>query len=195
MAPPEITESLFLDVDMSPHHARRYSQSQVVSNSSKQDGLTIPYTRGRSFSASVVQGSALAAQIIATVNNNLNEKSSFLDESWETTKALMLGTQRLLLFEELPRDRQENQYVLSGYRFYRTSKECLKSLFKLHNETMNIWSHLLGFLFFSCLSIYVFQVKEFSFKKQLSLTCNIRENSLMQALLIFSCFLYFVFLH
>lgn len=28
----------------------------------------------------------------------------------------------------------------------------------LHNETMNIWSHLLGFIFMSCLSIYGFNV-------------------------------------
>ncbi|KAI9469806.1 MAG: hemolysin-III related-domain-containing protein [Benjaminiella poitrasii] len=79
-----------------------------------------------------------------------------IHENWETTRALMLGAKRLLLLEELPKDRRENQYVLSGYRFYRSSKECLMSLFKLHNETMNIWSHLLGFIFFTYLSVNVF---------------------------------------
>jgi adiponectin receptor len=171
MAPPEISEPLLghdLLSDQSNLHLRRYSQSHVISASSTKEGLTKPYTRGRSFSTSVVQGSSLAAQILATVNNKLKEEydeSSFIDymdgqihETWETAKALMLGSKRLLLIEELPKDRQENQYVLSGYRFYRSTKDCLKSLFKLHNETMNIWSHLLGFFFFSYLSVNVFYV-------------------------------------
>merc|ERR1712066_995349 len=30
---------------------------------------------------------------------------------------------------------------------------CIKSIFKLHNETVNIWTHLLGFVFFFCLMV------------------------------------------
>lgn len=173
MAPPQLVEQPLLDEGFfsTNLHLRRYSQSHVVSNSSTKDSLTIPRARGRSSSTSVVQGSSLAAHILATVNNKLKEEVytesdfiSYMDnqvhETWETAKALMLGSKRLLLIEELPKDRQENQYVLSGYRFYRSTKECLKSLFRLHNETMNIWSHLLGFFFFSYLSIHVFQVNK-----------------------------------
>ncbi|KAG2199345.1 hypothetical protein INT46_001659 [Mucor plumbeus] len=175
MAPPQMAEQPLLGddflSDQSNLHLRRYSQSHVISVSSAKDSLTVPYTRGRSFSTSVVPGSSLAAQILATVNNKLktNEEyddPSFLEymdgqihETWDTAKALMLGSKRLLLIEELPKDRQENQYVLSGYRFYRNSKDCLRSLFSLHNETMNIWSHLLGFFFFLYLSVNVFQRK------------------------------------
>lgn len=152
-------------------HLRRYSQSHVVSFSSAKDALTVPYTRGRSYSASAAHGS-LAAQLIASVNEKLKVKEtdydcSFIDymddqihETWDTAKALLLGSKRLLLLEELPKDRRENEYVLSGYRFYRSTKDCLRSLFRLHNETMNIWSHLLGFVFFSCLSVNIFQVRK-----------------------------------
>lgn len=183
MAPPQITEQPLLSADymmeeQSNLHLRRYSQSHVVSLSSTKDALTTPYTRGRSFSMTAVNGS-LAAQLIASVNEKLkasddhtpyyDEDSSFMEymdgqvhETWETAKALLLGSKRLLLIEELPKDRQENQYVLSGYRFYRNTKDCLRSMFKLHNETMNIWSHLLGFFFFSYLSVSVFQVKKYS---------------------------------
>jgi adiponectin receptor len=180
MAPPQMAEQPLLGddflSDQSNLHLRRYSQSHVISVSSAKDSLTVPYTRGRSFSTSVVPGSSLAAQILATVNNKLktNEEyddPSFLEymdgqihETWDTAKALMLGSKRLLLIEELPKDRQENQYVLSGYRFYRNSKDCLRSLFSLHNETMNIWSHLLGFFFFLYLSVNVFQVCFFIYK-------------------------------
>jgi predicted membrane channel-forming protein YqfA (hemolysin III family) len=46
------------------------------------------------------------------------------------------------------------------YRFYQTSQACLKSIFMIHNETANIWSHLLGFLFMSWLCIYGFNVRK-----------------------------------
>lgn len=178
MAPPQIAEQqpflsedlMMLEEQQNNLHLRRYSQSHVVSFTSAKDGLTIPYTRGRSYSASAAHGS-LAAHLIASVNEKLKAKEedddncSFIDymdgqihETWDTAKALLLGSKRLLLLEELPKDRRENEYVLSGYRFYRSTKDCLRSLFKLHNETLNIWSHLLGFIFFSYLSISIFQV-------------------------------------
>ncbi|KAG0169363.1 hypothetical protein DFQ30_003710 [Apophysomyces sp. BC1015] len=79
-------------------------------------------------------------------------------DTWDTAKkaATVLGAQRLLHIHELPIEWQENEYVLSGYRFYQNSRDCLKSIFMLHNETINIWSHLLGFIFFAGLSIYGF---------------------------------------
>ena len=40
-----------------------------------------------------------------------------------------------------------NQWILNGYRInYDSWKETLKSLFQVHNEIVNIWTHLLGFL-------------------------------------------------
>lgn len=169
MAPPQMAEEPLLEE--SNLHLRRYSQSHVVSFSSAKDSLTVPYSRGRSYSASAAHGS-LAAQLIASVNEKIKQETGYYEEysfmeymdgqiheTWDTAKALLLGSKRLLLIEELPKDRQENEYVLSGYRFYRNTKDCLRSLFKLHNETMNIWSHLLGFLFFSYLSVSIFQVK------------------------------------
>ncbi|EAL60522.1 Hly-III related family protein [Dictyostelium discoideum AX4] len=44
----------------------------------------------------------------------------------------------------------ENEYILSGFRLHTKNSymECTKSIFKLHNDTLNIWSHLLGALFY-----------------------------------------------
>ncbi|KAI9270840.1 hemolysin-III related-domain-containing protein [Sporodiniella umbellata] len=140
--------------------SRRYSQSHI-SSTAKDNNLTVPYRRNRSFSTSSIDPSTLAAHIITSVNNKLKEEVSEFDcdEICEVTKAILLGAKRLLHIEELPKDRRENQYVLSGYRFYKSKRDCLKSLFSLHNETVNIWSHLLGFVFFSFLSINLFQRK------------------------------------
>jgi len=52
-------------------------------------------------------------------------------------------------FKELPQWLQENDYLLFGHRPELGSfKSCVKSMFKLHTETYNIWSHLIGCLLF-----------------------------------------------
>jgi len=40
---------------------------------------------------------------------------------------------------------KENQFILKGYRINMNSfKHVVKSLFMIHNETINIWTHYLG---------------------------------------------------
>ena len=39
----------------------------------------------------------------------------------------------------------DNEFILHGYRInFNTKMKIFKSLFMLHNETVNVWSHLLG---------------------------------------------------
>lgn len=53
----------------------------------------------------------------------------------------------LLIWDDLPPWRRDNAFILSGYRQSRASyAHALRSLFYLHNESVNIWSHLLGAL-------------------------------------------------
>ena len=47
-------------------------------------------------------------------------------------------------FNSLPQELQSNQYIVSGYRLQLGAWDSIKSVFGLHNETGNIWSHLLG---------------------------------------------------
>ncbi|XP_018421076.1 PREDICTED: progestin and adipoQ receptor family member 3 [Nanorana parkeri] len=61
---------------------------------------------------------------------------------------------RLYTYEQIPVFLKDNPYITDGYRAYLPSRLCLKSLFILSNETVNIWSHLLGFLLFFSLGIY-----------------------------------------
>jgi len=62
----------------------------------------------------------------------------------------------LLLLQQLPLWRQENPYILGSYRPLTGSySECLRSLAQLHNETMNVYTHLLGLGFF-IISAYTF---------------------------------------
>ena len=69
-------------------------------------------------------------------------------------------TSFLLNYDELPAWRQDNHFILTHYRpasnsFYTS----FQSLFQLHNESVNIHSHLSGawIFFFVALSLYAFQ--------------------------------------
>ncbi|XP_062499247.1 progestin and adipoQ receptor family member 3-like [Corticium candelabrum] len=62
----------------------------------------------------------------------------------------------LRTYDEIPSFLQGNPCIRSGYRVeLRTKLSCLKSLFWLSNETVNVWSHLVAFLYFVVASIWV----------------------------------------
>ena len=60
-----------------------------------------------------------------------------------------IGAEKLLYnMDEVPPGLQE-AFVESGYRKpYSTTVECLQSLFYINNETFNMWSHIVTFLYF-----------------------------------------------
>ena len=45
------------------------------------------------------------------------------------------------------------EHISSGYRQQLTFYDALRSIFQLHNETWNVWTHLLGFLLLSLIHI------------------------------------------
>lgn len=62
----------------------------------------------------------------------------------------------LYTIDEVPYYLRDNAYVRRYYRAYYSTKQCLQSLFHLHNETLNIWTHLLGGLVFTVLGVGLF---------------------------------------
>ena len=65
-----------------------------------------------------------------------------------------------------------NRWILNGYRVnYDSWKETLKSLFQVHNETVNVWTHLVGFLV--CLVAFLIM----TFAKVVSDPLSLRENA------------------
>lgn len=59
----------------------------------------------------------------------------------------------LISFVELPEYMKDNEYILRYYRAEWPLKEAFFSLFRWHNETLNIWTHLLGFVLFLGLTV------------------------------------------
>jgi len=45
------------------------------------------------------------------------------------------------------------EHILDHYRVFWSARACARSFFMLHNESLNVWTHFIGFLFFLCLMI------------------------------------------
>ncbi|KAH7653912.1 AdipoR/hemolysin-III-related protein [Dioscorea alata] len=59
----------------------------------------------------------------------------------------------LVSFDSLPNFLKDNEFILNYYRSEWPWKQTLLSLFSVHNETLNIWTHLIGFFIFLALTI------------------------------------------
>ena len=96
-----------------------------------------------------------------TSSKELNEELSEKDKKDEQFKdpidldldedsKIKLGT-----YEEAPKYLQDNEYIKEGYVINCTTfKKTLRSLFVLHNESVNVWSHLIGAISFFFLIWY-----------------------------------------
>lgn len=83
-------------------------------------------------------------------------------------------------FVHLPEWMKDNEHLHFGHRpELQSAAECFKSIFRIHTETGNIWTHMIGFFAFLVVTI-VFYVKPF---------CdNCREDITLNEKLIFLCF-------
>ncbi|KAJ6331899.1 hypothetical protein OIU76_010303 [Salix suchowensis] len=71
----------------------------------------------------------------------------------EISRSKATKTCDLVSFWDLPEYLKDNEFILSYYRADWPLKEALFSIFRWHNETLNVWTHLLGFLLFVWLTM------------------------------------------
>ncbi|OQR66811.1 progestin and adipoQ receptor family member 3-like [Tropilaelaps mercedesae] len=57
-------------------------------------------------------------------------------------------------YEEIPEWLRNNHFIRYGYLVHCSPRECVRSLLQWHNETVNIWSHLLGFFVLLAILFY-----------------------------------------
>ncbi|KAK9866830.1 hypothetical protein WJX84_000922 [Apatococcus fuscideae] len=60
----------------------------------------------------------------------------------------------LSVADDAPIYLRDNQFIRDYYRVNFSTKDTWRSLFRIHNETGNIWSHLVGFLIFAWLTLH-----------------------------------------
>lgn len=61
---------------------------------------------------------------------------------------------QLVEYHSLPNYLKDNEYILGYYRSEWPLKQIFLSIFTIHNETLNVWTHLIGFFIFLALTIY-----------------------------------------
>lgn len=113
--------------------------------------------------------------------SNLRRRRPSTTESILTTLQTLekkAESKLLLLWDDLPPWRRDNAFIHSGYRQIRASyAHSFQSLFYLHNESVNIWTHLLGALAAIISSFYVYYVVHPRY-----------EAATSSDVLVFSCF-------
>lgn len=86
-------------------------------------------------------------------------KDSIQDAAALMRLAIKNGAMRLLTAEEIPEEWKHNMYILTGYRFYESKLRCVRSICGIHNETGNIWTHIIGFVFLAAVWFYYYPAK------------------------------------
>jgi hypothetical protein len=74
-------------------------------------------------------------------------------------KAASAISEYLVTFDALPHHLKDNKFILRGYRSQFTPGKSLRSLFRLHNETGNVWTHLVGVVIFICLTVFTIYLR------------------------------------
>lgn len=78
----------------------------------------------------------------ALAHNAAEQAEEFVRKVWE-------ASWKVCHYKNLPRWLQDNDFLHTGHRPPLPSfGACFKSVFRIHTETGNIWTHLLGEIFF-----------------------------------------------
>jgi len=70
-------------------------------------------------------------------------------------------------YNHIPRFLRGNLWILDGYRVHFSYTQCMRSVFMWSNESLNIWSHLVGGIWFLCVLVYDNYERIPSFKGEL----------------------------
>ena len=99
--------------------------------------------------------------ILKTAKDNVQESMHDAADKAERISKRAIELARsgwyLLSHFELPEWLRDNDFLSHHHRPPMPSfRSCFKSIFKIHTETGNIWTHLIGCLAFICVTIYMF---------------------------------------
>ncbi|KAH7132031.1 adiponectin receptor protein 1 [Dendryphion nanum] len=62
----------------------------------------------------------------------------------------------LISYDDLPDPWKINPHIIKGYRFSEGKWACVRSVFGIHNELFNIWSHMIGLFIVLSIAFYFY---------------------------------------
>jgi adiponectin receptor len=142
----ELLDGLLLDFESQAHRLRK----RGLANAANTAGMIMDESR-----RVMDEGLGLAKEVV----DEGIEKAKWAAETLEdhiqraVTRARQHG---LLRYEDLPVPWRINPHIISGYRFSETKLGCLRSVFGISNELVNIWSHGLGLLLVLSVAFYFY---------------------------------------
>ena len=108
-------------------------------------------------STALVEAGSKVAHRLADQADVLAEKSAAV----VSTAVAKLKRWKACHFVALPDWMKDNEHLHFGHRpELQSAAECFKSIFRIHTETGNIWTHMIGFFAFLVVTI-VFYIKPF----------------------------------
>ncbi len=121
-------------------------------------GLLFTIIRTRRFSSVEVDTISMARHarsLSATITNNIQASAHVIAEaSHDAVNRSTNAVQHILHYDQLPEWMKVDPYIKHGYRRPLNSfRDCYHSLFYLHNESINIWSHLVPAFFYIAFSL------------------------------------------
>lgn len=168
--------------DMSPSEFVRHFLSDKLARADEQIDHVI-----ERIVHNVQEQAALKSQVIVNASSRMAQKVvDQADVIAEKSTAMVHNAVQKFRdwkachFEVLPNWMKDNEHLHFGHRpELQSAAECFKSIFRIHTETGNIWTHMIGFFAFLVVTI-VFYVKPF---------CdNCRQDIGQSEKLIFLCF-------
>nr|XP_014434382.2 LOW QUALITY PROTEIN: adiponectin receptor protein 2-like [Pelodiscus sinensis] len=103
-------------------------------------------------------GTSQPHQTMGSGDGKATRDASTSTEEDKVWRKVWEGRWKVIPHDVLPDWLKDNDFLLHGHRPPMPSfRACFRSIFRLHTETGNIWTHLIGFIFFLALGIgYMF---------------------------------------
>ena len=133
--------------------------NQLEQESEKGDKESVALNK-EILSGKIINTISYFEEKLIKIDDYIREKTPLLEDEMDTSDAMynklrffnfnralknaLENPRGLIHYYELPLSWRENKYIIEGYRFSLKHTSMLKSIFKMHNETMNIWTHLVG---------------------------------------------------
>ncbi|KAF2861106.1 HlyIII-domain-containing protein [Piedraia hortae CBS 480.64] len=105
-------------------------------------------------STTLSQAHGMANDVLDSMEKTVRRAKDSL--SLRVDRAIAQARHGLITYDMLPEPWRVNPHILHGYRFSETPLECVRSVFGLHNEAFNIWSHFIGLIVVLCTAFWLY---------------------------------------